>query len=999
MSSRLQRLEQLVLTLKAQVKNLETETTVPRSQWEAEPEGDVDSDYRREADVFENRIATEREEVLGEQDQEAFKKEKLDEDRYTISEDIVLKTDDEGNIYGHQKPKTAAAVPFLHEKAALARPKKAKKKNELWATLEKQFADNWTGILGSAIMVIGVGFLGIYAALKISPLGRFALISGFAASLVGLFFWLQKKPKWLKLALWLRSSAAAIFLFACVGAIAIPGLRWVEGETSGLLLLLLGIMGNLLLGYVGKKQELASLHVLLSLIAIGVLPPSSILLTIAAIVALYGVLLTYLEKWNYHLLLTISGFFVFHLLYWFSLDGHPSTNDRILGIAITLIIGIAATLVHYRVAYQTRRFDRVPFIVHLANWLYLGLGLFLYSEGSRNVTFFLILGAIVVFLLARRAQKMYIRWLYITDTLIAQCIAMSAIASLSHWQVDRSIIWAAIFVENLIFLIIAHKERDALLYKIGAVTVNVVGWILLTEGYFLLQYTKHDLRYYHAFSLLVSAILGTAYQYYAHRSVRMDMRGLYAPFGIQLPSSIKHPLLGIVIAVLFLSYLIHVEEQYWSIYTAAGVLLVILFLRHHLQSVALGLTSIIFLVGAHGVNWYQLYEIRTQSSSTIVLVGLPLLVVSAWSMRYAFVAAYSKHFHWLGVYLFSIQVLLLTYYLFVPISDSIPGVIWLMLTSIIATLAQLIHGKALKTPQMDRYLWHVVYGFVVAFLIRHALVHLQLETYVLGIKLRLLIELLALGIFAYCATLPKPKTATYRSWEYLHPLWIELILLFSVLTIALEVDALWQPLFWVALSFALAFIGNRQQMKLSRLSFYAILMYWAAAFQTAFVTSSYVVPSNELHAQPWVYGTLSLVAQFAFLTCFYLKCDFAKVTLPKPLLFLKPLIGEVEKRRNAYVFYPLIICTAVFLWWTFDRSMLTLLWVVECLLVFGMSILLKEQHFRYVALGALAACIVRLIIFDLAQTSTLNRAIVFLGVGIIMLVMNTLYNKFKNRFE
>ena len=35
---------------------------------------------------------------------------------------------------------------------------------------EKQFADNWTGILGTAIMVLGIGYLNIYTALTVSSL-------------------------------------------------------------------------------------------------------------------------------------------------------------------------------------------------------------------------------------------------------------------------------------------------------------------------------------------------------------------------------------------------------------------------------------------------------------------------------------------------------------------------------------------------------------------------------------------------------------------------------------------------------------------------------------------------------------------------------------------------------------------------------------------------------------------------------------------------------------
>jgi hypothetical protein len=353
----------------------------------------------------------------------------------------------------------------------------------------------------------------------------------------------------------------------------------------------------------------------------------------------------------------------------------------------------------------------------------------------------------------------------------------------------------------------------------------------------------------------------------------------------------------------------------------------------------------------------------------------------------------------IGVYAFAIFLLLITFYMFSSVSAIIPGVLWLLMSAVVATLSLYSYGRRSNFIHVDRYMLHVVYLFIVSFLVRHLLVHIQLESYVGIFKTRFLIELLAIGVFVYCATLRKPNTSIYKSWDYLHPLFVELIILFSVFTIALEVDSIWQPLVWIAISFGLALLGNSKYDKLSRLLFYSLVMYWVAAFQTAFVTNSFVVPSMEVYEQPWVYGTASFAVQFAFLVYFYLKCNFNTIVLPKSLLFLTDPIAKVQKRRNTYVFYPVIVCTALFLFWTFDKSLLTLLWVIECLIVFVISIVLKEQHFRYVALGALAICIVRLIFFDLAQASTLNRAIVFLSVGAIMLVMNALYNKFKNRFE
>src|SRR5690606_11573148 len=173
-------------------------------------------------------------------------------------------------------------------------------------------------------------------------------------------------------------------------------------------------------------------------------------------------------KWDYHLLLTITSFFTFHTLYWLSLNHLISGTDRVIGISTVLIVGITVALVHYREAYSKKRFERIPFIVHLVNWFYFGLSLYMYSSGSQMTTFVLAVGSISAFLLSRRAKKLDIRWLYLTDTLISQITAIVALITLSRWRVDQSIIFATIFIEGLLFLFIAKKENDLLLYKIGS---------------------------------------------------------------------------------------------------------------------------------------------------------------------------------------------------------------------------------------------------------------------------------------------------------------------------------------------------------------------------------------------------------------------------------------------------------------------------------------------------------------------------------------------------
>jgi len=90
---------------------------------------------------------------------------------------------------------------------------------------------------------------------------------------------------------------------------------------------------------------------------------------------------------------------------------------------------------------------------------------------------------------------------------------------------------------------------------------------------------------------------------------------------------------------------------------------------------------------------------------------------------------------------------------------------------------------------------------------------------------------------------------------------------------------------------------------------------------------------------------------------------------------------------------------ALFLFWRFDRSLLTLLWVAEAFAMFVLSAVLRENQFRHVALAGLGLCVGRLILVDLAETHLGVRGLVFVGVGLLMLGMNAIYNRYRARFQ
>ncbi len=884
--------------------------------------------------------------------------------------------------------------------------KKPAAKSELWSRIEKQLIENWTGILGAIIMVTGVAFFGIYAALKLSPFFRFLMIVGFSGVLLGLFYYLKARPGWIKLALWLRSSAGAIFLFACLGAGGFPGLQWIDNPLYALITLVFGVLVNLYLGYIGGKQVFASLHVLLSIIALAIAPQTNITFIIAALVSLSGIALTYREKWDYHLFQTISSFFFYHLYWFFSIRGDDglTAGQNLLGIVVVVVVSLAAAFVHYREAYKTTKFEILPFGVHILNWLYFGLGLLIHTTGSRWKTIFIFLGAIAAFFLARRARKIGIRWLYYSDTLIAQAIAVIAFITLSTWEVDTLTIIGLIFLQTLIFPILMIKENEALLYRIGTHIMHLAGVFLIGAAFLLRDYDNTTLLYSQSIMIFVAIIAAMAYHIYTLKHVSPPFNLIDSVASPNDKASNFFSLIAALSGFLVMALFVNLLQTPWLVYGTVLIPIVLLYLREKYQSIGLGIAAIIFLPFTHLAFWQHLAGADEMSGVIKFAHGLPFLALSAAAIKWSFVEPLKNHIQWPGIYLFAGHVALMIYYIFNPISSLVPGVAWLVLSLVVLELSNVVSQQKetalLRSGSADRYLLHLGYLFIFAFLVRHVMVHLPTEAYLGIFKVRLLIECFAIATFAYWATAkPQATEKPYRSWTYLHSLFPELILIFTVFTISVEVSEFWHPIIWVAFAFGCLYIGLRYQPNLSRLRYYALLFNWAAAFQVAFLTSSYVTPSMSWFDQAWLSGVVAILLQFAFLYYYYHHGSLENISLPPALSFLKRWIAAIAPNRIHWLLYPIIICVAIFLFWSFDKSILTLLFVVECFLIFSLSIILREQHFRYVALIGLGLAIIRLIFFDLSQADTITRAFVFLGVGIIMLGINSIYNKYKERFE
>jgi hypothetical protein len=185
----------------------------------------------------------------------------------------------------------------------------------------------------------------------------------------------------------------------------------------------------------------------------------------------------------------------------------------------------------------------------------------------------------------------------------------------------------------------------------------------------------------------------------------------------------------------------------------------------------------------------------------------------------------------------------------------------------------------------------------------------------------------------------------------------------------------------------------------ARVRFYSLVFYWVSVADMAVVLSVMQLPTRVWYDRPTITSLFAIALHGAYTIWSHRRLVLTGLTVPRRAVLIGRFDELLTRRRNWFVYYPLFAGIALYLSRRFDHSLLTLLWSLEAFGVFALSALLRETSFRRVALIGLAACLVRLVLIDMAQANLGLRGIVFIGVGLLMLGMNAIYNRFRARFE
>ncbi len=145
-------------------------------------------------------------------------------------------------------------------------------------------------------------------------------------------------------------------------------------------------------------------------------------------------------------------------------------------------------------------------------------------------------------------------------------------------------------------------------------------------------------------------------------------------------------------------------------------------------------------------------------------------------------------------------------------------------------------------------------------------------------------------------------------------------------------------------------------------------------------------------------GAVYLAALLVFASPFS-RADAAVVTLAVSFLIALQamafhyLWGEEDAKKTAMAFSFLFF--VVFIAFQWKGLVVTLLWLLTAVLVFGLGVVKKHSSLRMASMLLMGATLLKLVLLDSLVFSTVQKLISYLVLGVLLLVVSYFYQKYK----
>jgi uncharacterized membrane protein len=166
------------------------------------------------------------------------------------------------------------------------------------------------------------------------------------------------------------------------------------------------------------------------------------------------------------------------------------------------------------------------------------------------------------------------------------------------------------------------------------------------------------------------------------------------------------------------------------------------------------------------------------------------------------------------------------------------------------------------------------------------------------------------------------------------------------------------------------------------------------------------------NSEALLFSAVFTVAAFAQ---FWFPLHSATTVYWPNLLAILALLGQQRAAKRLSDRHPLdrnvhgavIIAGGMSLWLLLTRWVnqsaggfyLTASWSLLALVLFTCGIALRERIYRWLGLGLLAVALGRIVLFDVWKLETLYRILSFMALGIVLLVLGFIYNKYQEKIR
>ena len=824
---------------------------------------------------------------------------------------------------------------------------------------------------------------------------RFLMVLGASAALYAGYFSLRKRAQWQTMSLWLRSAAAAVFLFACAASGGLPnaGLMWIDATGPALAVLMVGIAANLGLSWRVGRQGFAALHVVLALVPIAILPQNPLALGIATIISAFGVFLTCRQRWPGHLLVTLAAYLLFHV-YWVSKQGAglPLPDDLLpLALSSAIVVFLGGALVQNNPVFKVESAGTYALASHLVSWGLLIAAVCVHLNevkawDGQLLGIALIALALIAWTMSASAKRRGIDWLRTTDVLIAQGLL---VASLFTWRAEFAepvVFYGMIFAETLLFLRLVINDHGPAEVRVGSILAVLAALGFVTAGVLSVGSVQQASSAWELAGVMVAGVALTILaEYYFEREHRERLNDLLGTDALAVVGCLA----GLMMLVAQIAVYEQIAVGAFGLVAGAGLV----FGARRLPSLGLVWGAWLVVPAAHVIAWLLCFDAYVGKASSQIALLAPTTALSAYAIWRAPIHSRKFEFQAVAIYLLGVDLGIAPYLLLGPTSSLLPTVAWLIMSLVALEVAGRLKEAKQAVPTL-----HIGYAYIFAAAIGYITVVMPTISYVGPINLRMAIEVFGMGVLIYWwLAKPGEPLVSHSHCTYVRPYFLEATLAVLAATVFVDIALVWRPVAWVVV--ALVFLLPAALELASRFAFYSLIAFYTSVAALTVNLATVSVPSPIWYEQPWNTGLIAIVIQVAYLFAAYRQLALDRVAFPSALHRLTQATRFLGQDIPATLCYPFFAGLALFLAWRFEQALLTFLWSAEAFVIFIMSIAFRENHFRLVALGAIAACLGRLLIYDMQATDLFTRGLVFIGVGLLMLGMNAVYNKYGRTVE